>query len=327
MRNTIIKSTSKYLPDRIVPNSELEKYMETSDEWIYKRTGIKNRRWIDEGSSLRTSDLATFASKIALKRANWVAEDLDFIIVATQTPDIYIPGSAPILQMKLGLKTTPCLDIRQHCAGFLYSLHLAHSLIQSKIYNKILIACSEVQSIGIDVTTKGRDMSVLFADGAGCICVEGVDSDNESGVVSSIMHTQGEYYKNITLDLSVGYKEEWIKEGKHWPQMNGKAVFVHAVKRLPEIVYECLDKSNMNLEDIDIFVPHQANQRINDMVADKLKLPREKFFSNIEHYGNTTAATIPIAFDEVIEQYPEVKTVMFLGYGAGEHWGAIIYKR
>ena len=325
MRKTCIVSTSKYLPDRVVSNDELEKYMDTSDEWIYKRTGIKNRRWIDEGSNLKTSDLAFEAAVIALERAGWNYDDIDYIIMATQTPDLYIPGAAPIFQMNIGLETTPCLDIRQHCLGFLYGLQIADSLILSKMYKRVLLICSEVQSTGIDISSKGRDMSVIFADGAGCVCLEGMKTND--GILATVLHTQGEYHQNITLDLSVGYKEEWIKEGRHWPRMNGKAVFVHAVKRLPEVVHEVLDKANMKLEDIDMFIPHQANQRINDAVADRLNIPRELFYSNIENYGNTTAATIPIALDEVFEYYSEAKTLMFLGYGAGEHWGATIYRR
>jgi len=327
MRKSIIQSTARYLPPRRVPNAELEKYMDTSDEWIYKRSGIRERRWIDEGSELRTSDLAFMASNISLIKAGWKAEDLDLIIMATQTPDLYIPGAGPILQNKLGLETTPCLDIRQQCTGFLYGLQVADAYIKSGMYDKILLSCAEVQSIGINLTTRGRDMSILFADGAGSICIEAVDTHKDVGVLSTVLHTQGEYHKNIYLDLSVGYKEEWIKEGLHWPQMKGRDVFIHAVKRLPEVVNEILNQTNMKIDDIDMFIPHQANVRINDHVCKKLNIPPEKMFNNIDRYGNTTAATIPIALDEVLEQHPDVKTIMFLGYGAGENWGAIIYRR
>lgn len=327
MVRTIIKSTAKYLPERVVTNKELEKFMDTSDDWIYKRTGIKERRWIPEGSSLRTSDLALFASEKALEKAGWKANDLDCIILATQTSDVYIPGAAPILQWKLGLETTPCIDIRQQCAGFLYGLPIADSFIKSGLYSKILLTCAEVQSLGIDISTQGRDMSVLFADGAGSVCLEAVETDNDIGVISSVLHTQGEHYKNIILDLSVGYKEEWIKKGKHWPQMNGRAVFIHAVKRLPEVAKEVLEKANMSINEIDMFIFHQANKRINDLVGKKIEIPPEKMFDNIKLYGNTTAATIPIALDEALDRYPNTKTIMFLGYGAGENWGAIIYKR
>ena len=327
MRKALIRSTARYLPDRRVTNQELEQYMDTSDEWIYKRSGIRERRWIPEGSDLKTSDLAAMASMRAIKKAGWKPKDLDLIILATQTPDIYIPGAAPILQMHLGLETTPCIDIRQQCAGFLTGLTMADAYIRSGMYDKVLLACAEVQSVGIDISTRGRDMSILFADGAGSVCLESAYDDCYTGIIASAMHTQGENYQNITLDLSVGYKEEWIREGRHWPQMKGKQVFVNAVKRLPEVVNEVLHKADMTVDDIDMFIPHQANIRINNHVAEKLNIPPEKMYNNIEFYGNTTAATIPIALDEVLEKYPDVQTLMFLGYGAGEHWGAIIYRR
>ena len=326
MRKALIKSTAKYLPSRRVTNEQLEKYMDTSDDWIYKRSGIRERRWIPEGSNLKTSDLALVSSRAALEKAGWLATDLDLIILATQTPDIYIPGAAPILQDKLDLHTTPCIDIRQQCAGFLTGFQMADAYIRSGMYDRVLLTCAEVQSTGIDISTRGRDMSILFADGAGSVCLEAAHDDYYTGIIASAMHTQGQYYKNITLDLSVGYKERWIKEGRHWPQMNGKQVFVHAVKRLPEVVNEVLQKADMSIEDIDMFIPHQANIRINNYVAEKLNIPPEKMYNNIEFYGNTTAATIPIALDEVLEKYPDTRTMMFLGYGAGEHWGAIIYR-
>lgn len=326
MRRTIIQSTAKYLPDRRVHNNELEKLMDTSDEWIYKRTGIRERRWIPEGSDLKTSDLALFSSVVALRRANWDAKELDFIILATQTPDVYIPGAAPILQHKLGIETIPCLDIRQQCTGFLYGLMIADSFIKNGVYNKVLLSCAEVQSTGVDVSTRGRDMAIIFADGAGSICLESIETDEDVGVIEVALHTQGKHYKNIMLDLAPSHKGEWINKGNHWPRMNGKAVFIHAVKKLPEVIEEVLDKANMSIDDIDLFIPHQANQRINDHITQKMKITPSKMFNNIQCYGNTTAATIPIALDEVLGTYPDVKTLMFLGYGAGEHWGAIIYR-
>ena len=169
-------------------------------------------------------------------------------------------------------------------------------------------------------------MSVLFGDGAGSVCLEAVESDEDVGIIASAMHTDGDSHMSISLNLAPHCKSKWIDEGKHWPQMNGKKVFIHAVKRLPEVINEVLQKAKMNIEDIDLFIPHQANQRINDHVMEKMNIPPEKMYNNISIYGNTTSATIPISLDEVLRGKCKIGTIMFMGYGSGEHWGAIIYR-
>ena len=333
MKKAIIKGTGRYVPSRVVTNDDLTQWMDTSDEWIQQRTGIKQRHWVPETGGVGSSDLGIEASKIALNRARWEPEDIDLIIFGTMTPDIYIPGSGCILQHKLGLETTPALDIRQQCTGFIYGLTIADAFIRSGHANRILLVGAEVQSTALDVSTRGRDVSVLFGDGAGAVCIEGVESDEPVGVLSSTLHAQGELANVLTLELpshrlNRSITEEMIREGRHYPLMDGRLVFKTAVKRLSQVAKDVLRKASLTVDDIDLFIPHQANLRINEAFAKHLNLPEEKVINNIQRFGNTTAASIPIALDEAIEtkRIGKGSTVVFLALGAGLTWGAVIYR-
>ena len=333
MRKTIIRSTGRYLPERLVTNEDLTHWMDTSDEWIQQRTGIEQRYWIPEEGNVGASDLGYEASKIALEKAGWAPEELDLIIFATLSPDIFFPGSGCLLQHKLGLNTTPALDIRQQCTGFLYGLSVADAYIRSGMYKKILLVGSEVHSTGLDVSTSGRDVTVIFGDGAGAVCIEGVESEDNIGVLATALHAQGEFAEALWTEAPASRSNgrvthEMIDQGRHFPIMDGKSVFKMAVRRLPEVAMETLKQAGLSKDDVDLYIPHQANLRINQFFQKSMDLPDEKVFNNIQRYGNTTAATIPIALDEAIEQklLGKGRTACFLGLGAGITWGSIIYR-
>ncbi len=333
MKKTIIAGTGRYLPSRLVTNHDLSSWMDTSDEWIRQRTGIEQRYWIPEEGGTGASDLGFEAASIALERAGWKPEDIELIIFATLSPDINFPGSGCLLQHKLGLETTPALDIRQQCSGFVYGMASADAFIRSGLYNKILFVGSEVHSTGLDVSTRGRDVTVIFGDGAGALCLEGIDTDKTCGVLASSLHSQGEFASSLMVEapasrLNPRISEDMLRQGRHYPVMDGKSVFKHAVRRLPQVAQEVLQKAGLAIADIDLFIPHQANLRINQAFQKAMDLPDEKVFHNIQRYGNTTAASIPIALDEAIEKglLKSGSTVMFLGLGAGLTWGAVIYR-
>ncbi len=331
MKRTVIRGTGRYLPPRIVTNEDMTQWMETSDEWIRQRTGIEQRHWIPEEGEVGSSDLGLEASKIALQKAGWQPADIDLIIFATLSPDFFFPGSGCLMQHKLGLTSTPALDIRQQCTGFLYGVTTADAYIRSGLANRILLVGAEVHSTGLDISTAGRDVAVIFGDGAGAVCLEGIESDEPTGILASALHANGEFAESLMVEvgssrLNPRISHELIDQGRHWPRMDGKTIFKLAVQKLPEVVHETLTKAELSLEDIDLFIPHQANMRINQFFQQSMKLPAEKVFNNIQRYGNTTAASIPIAFDEALEMklIGNGSTVLFLGLGAGLTWGAVI---
>ena len=333
MRRTFIKGTGRYLPDRLVTNDDLTQWMDTSDEWIQQRTGIKQRYWVPEEGGVGASDLGLEASKIALDKAGWKPEDIDLIIFATLSPDIFFPGSGCLLQAKLGLETTPALDIRQQCTGFLYGLATADAYIRSNMANRILFVGAEVHSTGLDISTAGRDVTVIFGDGAAAVCFEAGEGDETVGVLSSALHAQGELAESLMLEAPASrdmprIDEQMLKDRKHYPHMDGKTIFKNALKRLPEATHEALGMAGLELDDIDLFIPHQANLRINQFFQQSMKIPEGKVYNNIDVYGNTTAATIPLALDEVIEKgmITSGSTLMFLGLGSGVTWGACVYR-
>ncbi len=330
MKRTVIKSTGRYLPPRVVTNDDMTQWMDTSNEWIQQRTGIDQRYWIPEEGGVGSSDLALEAAHIALERADWKPADIDLIIFATLSPDIFFPGPGCLLQEKLGLDSTPALDIRQQCTGFLYGLTTADAYIRSGLANRILIACAEVHSTGLDISTNGRDVAVIFGDGAACVCVEGIETDEDIGVMASALHANGKFAQSLMVEAATSKQNpritvEMIAEGRHFPVMDGKTIFKEAVRSLPAVTQEILEKTGLSLEDIDLFIPHQANMRINQFFAQSMKLPEEKVFHNIQRYGNTTAASIPLALDEALEMdvIGDGSLVLFLGLGAGLTWGAV----
>ncbi|MCG8473306.1 MAG: ketoacyl-ACP synthase III [Desulfobacterales bacterium] len=334
MKRSVIKGTGRFIPSRCVTNDDLSKMMDTNDEWIQQRTGIKTRYWIPEGEIVGSSDLALEASKIALDNAGWQPEDIDLIIFATLSPDIFFPGSGCLLQTKLGLSDTPALDIRQQCTGFIYAMSTADAYIRSGMYNRILVVGAEVHSTGLDKTTAGRDVAVLFGDGAAAACVEAVETDANIGVLGSVLKADGKFAEKLMLELPGSkYPErinaEMLASGGQFPSMDGTRIFKLALRKLPEVTLEVLEQAGMSLDDIDMIIPHQANLRINEAYQKTLKIPEEKIFNNIQKYGNTTAATIPLALDETIEQGlvdPKKSTVLFVALGAGLTWAAMIHR-
>lgn len=330
---TVIRSTGHYVPPRVVTNEDLRQWMDTSDEWIRQRTGIEQRHWVDESGGVGASDLGFEAAKIALGRAGWVPSDIDLILFATLSPDVEFPGPGCFLQAKLGLETTPAMDIRNQCSGFLYSLATADAFIRSGQAKRILIVGAEVHSTGLDISTRGRNVAVIFGDGAGAVCVEGVEADDEVGVLATRLHAQGAHAGILTLAYPAS--REWprvtvegLQQARQYPHMDGPTVFKHAVRRLPEVAREVLTAAGVTLDQVDLMVPHQANLRINQFVAQSLGIPEEKVVNNIQRYGNTTAASIPIALDEALTagRLPSGGVVLFLAFGAGLTWAGSVYR-
>lgn len=333
MKRSVIKSTGRYLPGRHVTNEELTGMFDSSNEWIVQRTGIEARYWVGEGEDVGTSDLAYEAAIIALARARWNPEELDLIVFATMTPDMNVPGSGAFLQNRLGAKNVPALDIRQQCTGFLHGLEVCDAYIRSEKAKKILLVGAEYQSRYLELTTENRDTAVIFADGAGAVCIEAVETGEDVGILTSILHADGKYSGALHVGLPArksGHiiSPDVIKNREYLPYMDGKAVFKLAVTRLPKVADELLAKANLKIEDMAMVIPHQANLRINDAFRERMNIPKEKMYNNIQRYGNTTAATIPIALDELMEKnmLKPKDTIMFIGLGAGLTWGGVIYK-
>jgi 3-oxoacyl-[acyl-carrier-protein] synthase-3 len=333
MKRSILKSTGRYVPGRLVLNEELSELMETSNEWIVQRTGIEARHWVAEGEDVGTSDLAYQASFIALERAGWNPEDLDLIVFATMTPDVNVPGSGAFLQNRLGAKDVPALDIRQQCTGFLHGLEICDAYIRSEKAQKILLVGAEFQSRYLELTTENRDTAVIFADGAGAVCIEAVETTEEVGIITSVLHANGKYSGALRAGLPArksgkAISPTVIKNKEHFPYMDGKTVFKLAVTLLPKVAEELLEKANIKIEDLNIIIPHQANLRINEAFRQRMNIPEEKIYNNIQRYGNTTAATIPIALDELMEKnmLKPNDNILFIGLGAGLTWGGVIYK-
>jgi 3-oxoacyl-[acyl-carrier-protein] synthase-3 len=331
MIRSIVRSTGRYLPPRVVTNADLTRWMDTSDEWIRQRTGVEERRWVPEEGGVGASDLALEAARVALGRAGWTPADLDLIIFATLSPDIFFPGPGCLLQHKLGLTRTPALDIRQQCTGFLYGLATADAFIRSGQARRVLLACAEVHSTGLDISTRGRDVAVIFGDGAAAVCVEAVETDRPTGILAAALHADGSLAESLMTEacasrLSPRISHALLDEGRHYPRMEGRVIFKEAVTRLPEVTREVLAQAGLALEDVDLFIPHQANLRINQFYQETMKLPEGKVFHNIQRYGNTTAASIPIALDEALEagRVGAGSTLLFLALGAGLTWGAVL---
>lgn len=330
---TVIRGTGRHVPERVVTNADLQQWMDTSDEWIRQRTGIEQRHWIDETGGVGASDLGLAAAQKAMAQAGWSPADIDLILFATLSPDIEFPGSGCLLQAKLGLESTPAMDIRNQCSGFLYSLATADAFIRSGQARRVLIVGAEVHSTGLDISTAGRNVSVIFGDGAGAACVEGIETDEAVGVLASRLHAQGSHSGILTVVAPTSRQwprmtPQMFEEGLHYPHMDGPTVFKHAVRRLPEVAHEVLAAAGVALSDIDLVVPHQANLRINQFVAQQLGIPDDKVVHNIQRYGNTTAASIPIALDEALEagRLPAGGTILFLAFGAGLTWAGSVYR-
>ena len=334
MYNSKIVGLGKYLPDNIVTNKDLENKIDTSNEWIVERTGIKERRHIVKGDGNTTASMGAKAAKIALENANMSADEIDLILFATLSPDYYMPGSGVFVQNILNIPSCPAMDIRNACSGFVYGVATADQFIKTGMYKNILVIGSETQSGAIDMTTRGRDIAVIFGDGAGAAVVSRNES-KESGILSSHLHSQGEHVDSLVMKAPNTNK--WVTEivnennpedSSYYPYMNGKMVFKNAVLRFEEVINEGLIYNNLQTEDIDLLIPHQANLRISQFIQRKLNLRDDQVYNNIMRYGNTTAASIPIALTGAWEEgrLSEGNILVLAAFGAGFSWGSTIIK-
>ncbi|HVU03937.1 MAG TPA: beta-ketoacyl-ACP synthase III [Polyangiaceae bacterium] len=330
MRSTIL-GVGSYAPSRVVTNHDLAKLMTTSDEWIFQRSGIKERRFI-EHSGIGSSDLAVPACKAALEHAKVRLEDVDAIVFATLSSDYEFPGSGCLLGNKLGLNGKPALDVRNQCSGFIYALSVADAWIRTELFRNVLVVGAEVHSTGLEFNDRGRDVAVLFGDGAGAVVV-GRAKDEDHGLRSICLHADGVGAKDLWCEGPASAYDPrithaMIDEGRHYPKMVGKHVFRWATEKMPEVAVEAVQKAGITMRDVDLFIPHQANMRINQMVAARLELPDEKVVHNIEKFGNTTAATIPMALDRAWQD-GRVKpghNLLFAAFGAGFTWAGAVVK-
>jgi 3-oxoacyl-[acyl-carrier-protein] synthase-3 len=323
-------STGFYVPERVITNNDLAEWMDTSDDWIRQRSGIIERRWVDGG--VGSSDLAKLAAEQALERAGLRASDLDCLILATLSPDVFFPGTGVFLQRKLGVKNIPCLDVRNQCSGFLYGLSVADAWIRTGVYRRILLVGAEVHSTGLQKSTEGRDTAVLFGDGAGAVIL-GPTEDSERGVLSVHIHADGRHAEKLTVEAPGSRYNPWlqpeqIERGLTRPYMEGREVFKHAVVRMPQVIKEALEANGLTVADIDLVIPHQANLRITQAVQKALGLPEDKVVSNIHKYGNTTAASIPIALHEALEEgrIERGDLVCLTAFGSGFTWGSALIR-
>ncbi len=324
-----IAGVGHYVPEKVVTNFDLEKMMDTSDEWIRERSGIVERHYVSDGET--NADLAEKASLKAIEAAGKKPEDIDFIIFATLQSDYFFPGAGCLLQERLGLPGVPALDIRNQCSGFVYGLSIADQYIKTGMYKNILLVGSEIQSRGIDLTTRGRDVAVLFGDGAGAVVID--RSTDERGIMTTHLHADGKYVKELWCEDPGSVKSprithEMIDSTSIWPYMNGRAVFKYAVTKFPEVIREALEATGVDKDEVDLVIPHQANMRITEAVRMRLELPEEKVYSNIHKYGNTTAASIPIALSEAIAEgvIKENSLVCFAAFGSGFTWASALVR-
>ncbi|MBC8182426.1 ketoacyl-ACP synthase III [candidate division KSB1 bacterium] len=330
MNRARITSTGFYVPDNVVTNFDLEKRMDTSDEWIRERAGIVERRHVAEETG--AADLAFEASKIVLDKANLSPEDIDFIIFATLSPEYQFPGSGVLLQEKLGIPGVPALDVRNQCTGFIYGLSIADQYIKTGMYKRILVVGSEIQSTGIDFTTRGRDIAVLFGDGAGAAIVE-PSENSDHGILSSHLFADGRYAKELYVEnpgmLHIPrLTSEMLEDGSIYPYMNGRQVFKHAVVNFCKAIDVCLKANNVSPDQVKLIIPHQANLRITEAVAKRYNMTLEQVYSNIHKYGNTTAASIPIALDEALSdgKIQSGDYVVLVAFGSGFTWGSVLMR-
>jgi 3-oxoacyl-[acyl-carrier-protein] synthase III len=330
--NARILGLGHHVPERVVTNEDLTRVMDTSDEWIQQRTGIRERHFISQDAG--PADLALPATRDALAEAGVRADQLDLILLGTLSPDIDFPSSASLLQRHLGVHGMPVLDVRNQCSGFVYMLAIADQFIRTGGARHVLVVGAEVHSTGIDLTTEGREVAVIFGDGAAAV-VLGPEADRRRGILSTHIHSEGKYAEKLMVELpssrrSPRISEDMLNGGRPglWPRMEGRYVFKHAVTRVPEVIHEALAANGYTIADLDLLIPHQANLRINQFVASALELPEEKVFNNIQRYGNTTAASIPMALHEAVLQ-GRVRPGMLVclaGLGSGFTWASALIR-
>jgi 3-oxoacyl-[acyl-carrier-protein] synthase-3 len=335
MYNSKIIGLGYYVPENVVTNDELSKKMDTNDAWIQERTGIKERRHVISGDGDTTTTMGVKAAKIAIDRAGIDKDDIDFIVFATLSPDYYFPGPGVLVQRDLGIKTVGALDVRNQCSGFIYAVSVADQYIKSGMYKNVLVIGSELHSHGLDMTTRGRGVSVIFGDGAGA-AVMSREEDTSKGILSTHLHSEGQHAEELSL-IAPGMGKRWVtdiikdndpEDESYYPYMNGQFVFKNAVVRFSEVIMEGLQKNNLNATEIDLLVPHQANLRISQFIQKKFQLSDDQVFNNIMKYGNTTAASIPIALTEAWEagKVNEGNLVVLAAFGSGFTWGSVIIR-
>ena len=348
MIHSKIAGIGKYLPERIVTNKDLLKYMDTPDEWIRERTGIEERRYAQRTGETTTT-MAVEAAKVAIERAGITPQDIDFIIFATLSPDYNFPGCGVLVQRALKMKEIGALDIRNQCSGFVYALSVADQFVRSGMYKNILVIGSEKHSFGLDFTTRGRNVSVIFGDGAGAVVLQPTEKEGQ-GILSTHLHSDGESAEILAMYNPGTHANHWkeekyasfdeaeigqmffshamIDDGQIYPTMDGPAVFKKAVVKFPEVIMEALAKNNMTPADLDMLIPHQANLRIAQFVQHTLKLRDDQVYNNIQHYGNTTAASVPIALCEAWEKglIKDGDTVCLAAFGSGFTWASALLR-
>ncbi|MEO7983094.1 MAG: beta-ketoacyl-ACP synthase III [Bacteroidota bacterium] len=350
MQKSKIAGIGMYVPANVVTNNDLMKYMETSDEWIQERTGIKERRYADRTEETTTT-MGVEAAKIAIERAGITAQDIDFIIFATLCPDYYFPGCGVLLQRAMKMKDIGALDVRNQCSGFVYALSVADQFIKTGMYKNILVVGSEKHSFGLDFSTRGRNISVIFGDGAGAVVLQPAEPASVSGILSTHLHSDGAYAEILAMfnpgthanhwtngqkladfnEAEIGemfMSHEMIDKAQNFPNMDGPAVFKVAVEKFPQVIQEALQKNGLQVSDLRILIPHQANLRISQFVQRKLGLTDEQVHNNIQKFGNTTAASVPIALCEAWElgKIKEGDLVCLAAFGSGFTWASALLR-
>ena len=345
MKRAKIAGIGMYVPRNVFTNNDLTRYMETSDEWIQERTGIKERRYADRVGET-TATMGIEAAKIAIERASLQPSDIDFIIFATLSPDYYFPGCGVLVQRELKMKEVGALDIRNQCSGFVYAISVADQFIKTGMYKNILVIGSEKHSFGLDMTTRGRNVSVIFGDGAGAVVLQATEETR--GILSTHLHSDGESAEILAMYNPGTHANHWgayadfneaemadmfmsedmISKAQLFPFMDGQAVFKKAVVKFPEVIQEALAANNLQATDIDMLIPHQANLRISQMVQKLLKIPDERVYNNIQRYGNTTAASIPIALCEAWQEgkIKDGDLVCLAAFGSGFTWASALIR-
>lgn len=348
MYASVIAGVGHYVPENIVTNEDLSSYMETSDAWIQERTGIKERRYAHRTEETTTT-MGVEAAKIAIQRAGITAQDVDFIVFATLSPDYYFPGCGVLLQRAMGMREIGALDVRNQCSGFIYALSVADQFIKTGTYKNILVVGAEKHSFGLDMTTRGRNISVIFGDGAGAVLLQPT-SDAGRGILSTHLHSDGASAEMLAMYNPGTHANHWVDEpvanfddaeisemfmshamidsAQNFPNMDGQAVFKKAVVKFPEVILEALTENDLKPSDLSLLIPHQANLRIAQFVQQKLQLREDQVFNNIQKYGNTTAASVPIALSEAWEEgkIKEGDLVCLAAFGSGFTWGSALIR-
>lgn len=331
MYNSRIAGIGHYVPERVVTNDDLTAFMDTSDEWIQERTGIKERRWIDPASDDRPSTMGTKAARKAIEDAGLTPDDIDFIVFATLSPDYYFPGPGVQVQDQLGIREIGALDVRNQCSGFVYGLSVADQFIKTGMYKNVLVIGSEYHSGGLEKSTRGRGVTVIFGDGAGAVVLQRTEEDR--GILSTHLHSEGKHAEELALigPATSRWVDEIMDENdpedtSYYPYMNGNFVFKHAVTRFSEVIMEALMTNKKDVSEIDMLIPHQANLRISQFIQKKMGLSDDRVYNNIMRYGNTTAASIPIALSEAYQEgkIKEGDLVCLAAFGSGFTWASAL---